>query len=714
MSGTGVEFGQVVLRKPTPSRPQSSMRGGPGDMGMSLLSQGFAEHESDRSFTHMLAGATSPPSSEDGKGGGMDSDGMNTGVRALGGGGGSFAGRLLARQKDLADMGGGMGGGGLLNQAKIMPPSRIAMPQQMPDFQQLTIPPGLSPSQLLDSPAEPSPTTGTFPLPPFLAEPPKDKNNDQGSTPGFVFKPFPVSAMRNPMSPLSQGLGHQFGNSQQMHQTQSQTQSGGQQMLSNVQSLGGHGQGNNNNNSNPGSSSAMPVAVALSMPSPPTRQQPERSSESQQTHSPEQETQPPPQHTTYIERPSEDGYNWRKYGQKQVKGSEFPRSYYKCTHATCPMKKKVERSLDGQVTEIVYKGEHNHPKPQPTRRLAVAAAQLISDNASDRADGDEKWGGFQTHGGDYGVKHERGDDPSSSVRGRPSLGFTLGQNGTPEPSSPSTSEDGSKSLTEDGDDEDGPDHKRRKKDKRAVKEQLPPSAPRTIREPRVVVQTTSDVDILDDGYRWRKYGQKVVKGNPHPRSYYKCTNQGCPVRKHVERASNDPKAVITTYEGKHNHDVPLARNSSHDNAGAGGGNASATSQSAASSHAGPALQQQQGYGRRMSVFGRHLEDGSKGDSTGADVDLGMGVGMGQSMRNMDGSGVGNNTVNGDMSVSTSIAMNLQQSLGQRQMMMVQPFGGGSNQHDSLRPKQEQDESHHHNGGLQPSNVYQPQRVSLGP
>lgn len=43
------------------------------------------------------------------------------------------------------------------------------------------------------------------------------------------------------------------------------------------------------------------------------------------------------------------------------------------------------------------------------------------------------------------------------------------------------------------------------------------AAPRTIREPRVVVQTTSDVDILDDGYRWRKYGQKVVKGNPHPR-----------------------------------------------------------------------------------------------------------------------------------------------------------------------------------------------------
>ncbi|KAG5020415.1 hypothetical protein JHK87_016270 [Glycine soja] len=76
--------------------------------------------------------------------------------------------------------------------------------------------------------------------------------------------------------------------------------------------------------------------------------------------------------------------------------------------------------------------------------------------------------------------------------------------------------------------------------------------------------TLSEVDILDDGYCWRKYGQKVVRGNPNPRSYYKCTNAGCPVRKHVERASHDPKAVITTYEGKHNHDVPAARNSSHD------------------------------------------------------------------------------------------------------------------------------------------------------
>lgn len=47
------------------------------------------------------------------------------------------------------------------------------------------------------------------------------------------------------------------------------------------------------------------------------------------------------------------------------------------------------------------------------------------------------------------------------------------------------------------------------------------------------------------------------------RSYYKCTTPSCVVRKLVERASHDLKSVITTYEGRHNHDVPVARGVSH-------------------------------------------------------------------------------------------------------------------------------------------------------
>lgn len=43
------------------------------------------------------------------------------------------------------------------------------------------------------------------------------------------------------------------------------------------------------------------------------------------------------------------------------------------------------------------------------------------------------------------------------------------------------------------------------------------------------------------------------------RSYYRCSSPGCPVKKHVERASHDPKVVLTTYEGQHDHDMPPAR-----------------------------------------------------------------------------------------------------------------------------------------------------------
>lgn len=45
-------------------------------------------------------------------------------------------------------------------------------------------------------------------------------------------------------------------------------------------------------------------------------------------------------------------------------------------------------------------------------------------------------------------------------------------------------------------------------------------ASRSVREPRVVVQVESEFDLLDDGYRWRKYGQKVVKGNQNPRYWF--------------------------------------------------------------------------------------------------------------------------------------------------------------------------------------------------
>ncbi|CAF2349050.1 hypothetical protein BRARA_J02121 [Brassica rapa] len=68
-------------------------------------------------------------------------------------------------------------------------------------------------------------------------------------------------------------------------------------------------------------------------------------------------------------------------------------------------------------------------------------------------------------------------------------------------------------------------------------------------------QTRSQVDILDDGYRWRKYGQKAVKNNKFPRSYYRCTHGGCNVKKQVQRLTSDQEVVVTTYEGVHSHPI---------------------------------------------------------------------------------------------------------------------------------------------------------------
>ncbi|KAL7095203.1 hypothetical protein ACP275_10G009400 [Erythranthe tilingii] len=247
---------------------------------------------------------------------------------------------------------------------------------------------------------------------------------------------------------------------------------------------------------------------------------------------------PQPPHFIRDQKKSDDGYNWRKYGQKQVKGSENPRSYYKCTYLNCPTKKKVEQNLDGHITEIVYKGSHNHPKPQSTRRSS-SSNNSIHNNSSSYNNGQSN---------NSFLENAQVDPTAENNNNNSSASF--GDDDFEQGSSMSNSRD---------DDENEPQAKRWKGGDE--NEGISASGSRTVREPRIVVQTTSDIDILDDGYRWRKYGQKVVKGNPNPRSYYKCTFNGCPVRKHVERAGHDVRAVITTYEGKHNHDVPAARGS---------------------------------------------------------------------------------------------------------------------------------------------------------
>nr|WGV38201.1 WRKY [Loropetalum chinense var. rubrum] len=65
------------------------------------------------------------------------------------------------------------------------------------------------------------------------------------------------------------------------------------------------------------------------------------------------------------EGPPSDFWSWRKYGQKPIKGSPYPRGYYRCsTSKGCSAKKQVERCrTDASMLIITYTSNHNHPGP---------------------------------------------------------------------------------------------------------------------------------------------------------------------------------------------------------------------------------------------------------------------------------------------------------------------------------------------------------------
>ncbi|CAN6330198.1 unnamed protein product [Urochloa humidicola] len=59
----------------------------------------------------------------------------------------------------------------------------------------------------------------------------------------------------------------------------------------------------------------------------------------------------------------------------------------------------------------------------------------------------------------------------------------------------------------------------------------------------------------EDGYEWRKYGEKKINGTSYTRSYFRCTykdDTGCLATKHVQQKdTSDPPVFQVTYNNKH-------------------------------------------------------------------------------------------------------------------------------------------------------------------
>lgn len=69
---------------------------------------------------------------------------------------------------------------------------------------------------------------------------------------------------------------------------------------------------------------------------------------------------------------SDGDWEWRKYGQKNLKDHERYRSYFRCAEKTCPAKKVVDfRHLDHRIISTQLMMEHNHLKPTKSQKVRL-------------------------------------------------------------------------------------------------------------------------------------------------------------------------------------------------------------------------------------------------------------------------------------------------------------------------------------------------------
>ncbi|KAF8035579.1 hypothetical protein BT93_C1571 [Corymbia citriodora subsp. variegata] len=235
-----------------------------------------------------------------------------------------------------------------------------------------------------------------------------------------------------------------------------------------------------------------------------------------------------------------DGYNWRKYGQKQVKSPKGSRSYFRCTNTECSAKKIECCDELGHMLETVYRSQHNHDPPKKANGMLEDKFEKSVGPVNKHLSNNHS---ASVH--DDSVPSSSSKEPAQEI---PSRTKSEHQN--------SGGFGGNRETTIKSEHVNEIEHRQSvKKNKSSYSDPQPKPG----KKPKIVVHTAGEVGISADGYRWRKYGQKMVKGNPRPRNYYRCTSAGCPVRKQIETPVDNANAVIITYKGIHDHDMPVPK-----------------------------------------------------------------------------------------------------------------------------------------------------------
>ncbi|KZV34913.1 putative WRKY transcription factor 70 [Dorcoceras hygrometricum] len=78
----------------------------------------------------------------------------------------------------------------------------------------------------------------------------------------------------------------------------------------------------------------------------------------------------------------EDGGAWRKYGQKQILNSKYPRCYYRCTHKSqgCKAKKQVQKMKEDPLYQTTYFNHHTCTGTQAALPQHIVELDQIESN----------------------------------------------------------------------------------------------------------------------------------------------------------------------------------------------------------------------------------------------------------------------------------------------------------------------------------------------